>query len=181
LTSARGFLDGVRRFHERAPDLAKFLHVRFAGRIVETEAGPFEGSEAFGVERLGYLDHASALAELSASHVALCLLDAVEGAERIYPAKIFEIMRLKRRCLALTPEGALARLVRRHQVGEVVSPRDPAAIAEALERTVRKFRAGTLADWSGPIDVERFDRRRQAGEFARALRLGAALRRQASA
>jgi glycosyltransferase involved in cell wall biosynthesis len=178
LTSARGFLDGVRRFHEREPALARELCVRFAGRIVETEAPAFEGTEALGVERLGYIDHEQALAALSASHAALCLLDAVDGAERIYPAKIFEIMKLGRRCLALTPEGALARLVRRHRVGDVVPPRDPAAIAESLERLVRDHRSGQLAAWPGPVDVERFDRRRQAGDFAAALRLGVA---QASA
>ena len=173
LTSARGFLDGVRRFHERDPELAKLLDVRFIGRIVETEAAPFQGTEALGVSRLGYLEHGRALAALSASHVALCLLDAVEGAERIYPAKIFEIMRLGRRCLALTPEGALARLVREHQVGDVVPPRDPAAIADALDRLVRDFRSGRLQEWRGPVNVERFDRRRQAGDFARALRTAA--------
>jgi len=174
LTSARGFLDGVRRFHERDPELAKLLSVRFIGRIVETEAAPFQGSENFGVSRLGYLDHARALAELSASHIALCLLDDVQGAERIYPAKIFEIMRLGRRCLALTPEGALARLVREHHVGEVVPPRDPAAIAAALDGLVRDFRSGRLKEWRGPVDVERFDRRRQAGVFAQALGAAAA-------
>ena len=171
LTSARGFLDGVRLFHARTPALAAALEVRFAGRIVETEAATFEGTEALGVHRLGYLDHASALAELSASHAVLCLLDDVEGAERIYPAKIFEIMRLGRPCLALAPEGALARLVRRHSAGEVVSPRDPPAIALALERLVAEFQSGKLSSWPGAVGVEQFDRRRQAGAFAEALRL----------
>jgi hypothetical protein len=62
-------------------------------------------------------------------------------------------------------------LVRRHRAGNVVSPSEPAAIASALEGAVRQFQAGTLLDWGGPIDIERFDRRRQAGEFARALAL----------
>jgi glycosyltransferase involved in cell wall biosynthesis len=171
LTSARGFLAGLRLFRERAPARAERLDVRFAGRIVETEADAFEGSEALGVSRLGYLDHAEALRELSSSHVALCLLDDVEGAASVYPAKIFEIMGLGRRCLALTPEGALARLVRRHRAGEVVPPRDAPAIATALERCVDEFERDTLLDWGGPIDFEIFDRRRQAGQFAQALEL----------
>jgi len=174
LTSARGFLAGLARFHERSPELARDLRVRFVGRIVETEADAFEGSERLGVERLGYLPHTRALAELSASHVALCLLDDVDGAERVYPAKIFEIMRLGRRCLALTAEGALARLVREHGAGDVVGPRDVEGIAAALERIVADFRAGKLSEWRGASNVERFDRRRQAGEFAEALRLAVA-------
>jgi glycosyltransferase involved in cell wall biosynthesis len=152
LTSVRGFLAGLRLFHERSPARAKQLEVRFAGRIVETEADAFEGSEALGVSRLG-------------------VLDDVEGAASVYPAKIFEIMRLGRRCLALTPEGALARLVRRHRAGDVVPPRDAPAIAATLERYVDDFERGTLLGWEGPIDLELFDRRRQAGQFARVLEL----------
>jgi len=166
LTSARGFIDGLRLFHAREPELAKLLDVRFVGRIVETEAGYFEGSEALGVRLLGYLEHSRAIEELARSHAVLCILDDVSGVERIYPAKIFEIMHLGRPCLALTPEGALANLVRRHEVGEVVAPRNAEAIASALARMVREFRDGPHAPCGGPVDIERFDRRRQAVEFA---------------
>jgi hypothetical protein len=171
LTSARGFLDGVRLFHEREPALAARLTVRFVGRIVETEADAFEGSERLRVERVGYLPHAQALAALAASHLALCLLADLPGSERIYPAKIFEIMRLGRPALVLTPEGALARLVRRHRLGEIVAPNDASAVAAALERAVRAFVEGTLPLGSNAVDVQRFDRRSLAGEFARALEL----------
>lgn len=172
LTSARGFLAGLRRFHEREPALAARLDVRFVGRIVETEAGAFEDGEALGVRRYGYLPHAEALRLLAESHVPLCLLADLPGSERIYPAKIFEIMRLGRPALTLAPEGALARLVRRHRLGDLVPPDDAGAIAAALERIVRAFADGTLAHAERPLDVERFDRRNLAGEFARALELG---------
>jgi len=169
LTSAAGFLEGVRRLHQTEPELARSLEIRFVGRIVDTEARHFEGSEALGVTRFGYLEHTSALAHLAESHAALCILDQVDGVERIYPAKIFEIMRLGRPCVALTPEGALSRLVRRHRLGEVVHPRDPEAIASALSRLLRAFRDGETPPHQ-PIDIERFDRRVQAGEFARVFR-----------
>src|SRR5262249_35644406 len=143
--------------------------VRFVGRIVDTELSHFEGSERLGVTRLGYVEHARALAYAAESHVSLCLLDDVSGVERIYPAKIFEIMRLGRPCLAVTPEGALARLVRRHHWGDVVPPREPQQIAEALARLLRAFQLGGPAQQM-PIDIERFDRRRQAGSFAQVLR-----------
>jgi glycosyltransferase involved in cell wall biosynthesis len=170
LTSADGFLAGLRLFHEREPLLARSLEVRFAGRIVETEAAAFEGSEALGVRRLGYLEHTAALQTLAESHAALCLLSELPGVERIYPAKIFEIMRLGRPCLALTPEGALATLVRRHRLGEVVPPGAPERIAATLARWVSDFRDGKFAEQAGPVDIERFDRSRQAGAFADVLR-----------
>jgi len=177
LTSARGFLAGLRLFHQRSPELARSLETRFVGRIVATEAPHFDGSEALGVRRVGYVEHHRAVEELAASHAALCILDDVEGVSRIYPAKIFEIMHLARPCLALTPEGALSKLVRRCRAGEVVAPGDAPAIAETLERWVRRFRSDPNARHDGPIDVERFDRREQAGEFASALRTALALAR----
>jgi glycosyltransferase involved in cell wall biosynthesis len=174
LTSARGFIDAVRLLHAREPALAQLLEVRFIGRIVETEASYFEGMDTKGVRRLGYLDHQAALAELAQSHAVLCILDDLPGADRIYPAKIFEIMYLGRPCLALTPEGALADLVRKHVLGDVVHPRDPEAIFAALLHRLRSFRdrgAATFNEAAAhPIDIERFDRRRQAGEFARIFR-----------
>jgi glycosyltransferase involved in cell wall biosynthesis len=174
LTSAQGFLEGLRRLHAHEPELGKLLDVRFAGRIVDTEAKHFENSEALGVTRLGYLEHARAIELMAESHAALCILDEVEGVERIYPAKIFEIMRSGRACLALTPEGALASLVRRHRLGEVVAPRDPEAVAAALARMLRAFRDGTTRAHT-PVDIERFDRRVQAGQFAQVFRQAKAL------
>ncbi|HWZ89079.1 MAG TPA: glycosyltransferase [Polyangiaceae bacterium] len=170
LTSASGLVEGVRLLHEREPELARLLEIRFVGRIVDTEVRYFEGSEALGIRRLGYLDHAQAVEQLAESHAVLCILDEVSGVERIYPAKIFEIMQLGRPCLALTPEGALATLVRRHRAGEVIAPRDSEAIASALSRMLRGFRDGTTALFAPPIDIERFDRRLQAGQFADVFR-----------
>ncbi|HTM44854.1 MAG TPA: glycosyltransferase, partial [Polyangiaceae bacterium] len=77
LTSARTLVSAVRLLHAREPELAKLLQVRFAGRIVDTEESYFEGTEALGIHRLGYLDHARAIEQLAASHVALCILDDV--------------------------------------------------------------------------------------------------------
>jgi glycosyltransferase involved in cell wall biosynthesis len=173
LTSARGLVDAVRLLHAREPALGKLLEVRFVGRIVETEASYFEGTEPMGVQRLGYLEHEQALAELARSYAVLCLLDDLPGASRIYPAKIFEIMYLGRPCLALAPEGALADLVRDHALGDVIHPRDSEAIFAALSRKLRSFRDGTEAfhdPATHALDIEAFHRQRQAGEFARIFR-----------
>jgi hypothetical protein len=160
----------LRLFHSRNPTLARSLEVRFIGRIVETEIASFAGTEALGVRTLGYLEHTSALQSLAQSHAALVLISDLPGGESLYPAKIFEIMRLGRPCLALAPEGALTALVRRHRAGEVVPPNDAERIATTLDRWVSAFRDGKFAEQSGPIDIERFDRSRQAGEFARVFR-----------
>lgn len=169
LTSAQGFLAALRLLHQRSPAPARLLEVRFIGRIVETEQHYFDGSESLGVTRLGYLPHRDALRQLAGSHVALCLLDACPGAERIYPAKIFELLGLGRPVLALCPEGVLARLVREENLGTVVDPRDAPRIAEALQRLLAEYSSGRLPERSTPRDPERFDRRRQAQRFAEVL------------
>jgi glycosyltransferase involved in cell wall biosynthesis len=170
LTSPRGLLDAVRLLHEREPQLATKLELRFIGRIVESEDRWFEGTEKMGVRRLGYLPHTQALGELTRSHAAVCILDDVRGAERVYPAKIFEIMHLRRPCLVLAPSGALADLARHCRVGEVVAPRNADAIALVLARMLRAFRDGKMPAFSEPVDIERFDRRRLATEFSSVFR-----------
>jgi glycosyltransferase involved in cell wall biosynthesis len=170
LTSAAGFLGGLRRLHAAEPELADLLDVRFIGRIVDTELASFEGAEDLGVKQLGYHPHATVIRELSASHLALCILDDVPNVERIYPAKIFELMFLGRPILTLAPDGALTRLVHRHQLGEVVAPRDEAAIAATLDRLLRAFTASSVAARTNPRatgrDIGRFDRRATAKQFA---------------
>jgi glycosyltransferase involved in cell wall biosynthesis len=178
LTTARWLIAAVRLLHAREPEIARRLRVRFVGRIVESETPYFDDAEGIGIQRAGYLDHGPAVALLASSHAAVCILDDVTGAESVYPAKIFEIMHLRKPCLVLAPEGALADLVRQHNVGQVVAPRDVPAIATALERMVREFLAGMAAIKSSPVDVERFDRRRQAGEFAGVLHAALAAARR---
>jgi len=174
LTSAQGLLGAVRRLHEREPELAKLLSVRFMGRIVDTELGFFEDTEPLGVERLGYLGHDTVLEELSRCHMTLCLLDDVPGVERIYPAKIFELMHLGRPVLTLSPPGALTRLVERHRIGRVLPPRDEEAIATFLEERLRAFQAGdrqppvaTDVDLEG---IAAYHRRALAERFADVMR-----------
>jgi len=177
LTSVRGLLGAVRRLHDRAPDRARRLRLRFVGRIVETELDAFEAVEGLGVERVGYVPHAEVLRELARSHMTLCVLDDVPGTERIYPAKVFELMRLGRPVLTLAPSGsALARLAERHRLGPLAQPRDEEAIALALQRSLENFDRGdhAIEPWRNASEIGRYDRRALAGEFAEILKTAAA-------
>lgn len=166
LTSPRGLLGALRRLHQAEPELARLLEVRFIGRIVDTELAHFVGAEELGVVQRGYLGKDEVVRELAGSHMVLCLLDEVPGTERIYPAKIFELMYLRRPCLTLAPPGALADLCRQHRLGAVIAPRDEEAIAAHLADALRRFRAGEFPTQAEPVDVDRYHRRAQAGQFA---------------
>ena len=172
LTSARPLLEAVRRLHAEEPALARRLDVRFIGRVVETEAAAFEGMEALGVRRIDYMEHDRAIQELAASHAVLCMLDDAPGADRIYPAKIFELLYLGRPCLTIAPEGELASLARDHELGPVVSPRDIAGITRALVGLLTAFEEGRLDACDAAVaatrrsKIEQFHRQRLAGQFA---------------
>lgn len=172
LMSPKGLLGAVRKLHERAPEIAKLLHLRFVGRIVDSEVALFEGMDQFGVERVGYVAHEEAVRSLATSHLVLVVLDDTEGVERMYPAKTFEAMAIGRPTLVLAPSGtALAELVRKHQVGDLVPPRDEEAICAYLERKIIAWRDGDRGiPASNPVDIESFDRRNTAGRFADVMR-----------
>lgn len=172
LNSARGLLRGVRRLHEREPDLARLLRMQFMGRIVDTELDAFEGMEALGVERLGYVPHGEVLGKIGASHMAIIIVEDAPGTQRILPAKTFELMHLGRAILTLAPEGELTQLVRQLRLGVVVHPHDDVAICTALAAALRDFRdrggepAPPNFDDAG---IARFHRRAIAAEFADVL------------
>src|SRR5690606_6063509 len=117
-----------------------------------------------------YVDHRHVLEELTRSHLNLCILEDIEGAERIYPGKVFELMALKRRTLVVAPEGALTRLARDNEMGDVVSPPNAREIARVLERHVRSWQEGHYDPHVEPAYVNRYERKALAGEFAAILR-----------
>jgi glycosyltransferase involved in cell wall biosynthesis len=55
------------------------------------------------------------------------------------PFKVFDYLKVRRPALAVTSSGsALAQFVTDHDCGEVVSSAEPAAIADAIERILRR-------------------------------------------
>jgi glycosyltransferase involved in cell wall biosynthesis len=174
VTSVRGLLGAVRLLHEREPELAKLLEIRFVGRIVDSEQDAFEGMEAFGVRRLGFVDKDRAVMEQGSAHAVLCVQDDIPGSERVYSSKVFELMYLRRPVLTLTPPGALQELVERHRLGPVLPPRDRPAIAAHLADMLRAWREGRFATRSAAVDISRYHRDALAGEFAEVFRAAVA-------
>lgn len=170
LTSLRSVVNALRILHRERPDLAACVELVVHGRVVESERAVFAGAERLGVSLRGYVEHRRALQELTRSHLNLCVLEDVEGAERIYPAKVFELMALRRRTLVVTPPGALERLAKKHCIGDVVAPSEPELIARILERYVLAWQAGTYDAKTEPVDVGRFERKALAGDLAAILR-----------
>jgi glycosyltransferase involved in cell wall biosynthesis len=81
------------------------------------------------------------------------------------PGKTYEYLRAGRPILALTPEGALANLLRRVGGGLVVSPSDTAGVLAAVRESVLRWKEGRVNHAADPGAVAGFDRRVLAGRL----------------
>jgi glycosyltransferase involved in cell wall biosynthesis len=82
------------------------------------------------------------------------------------PGKTYEYLRAGRPILALTPEGALANLLRKIGGGWAVHPADDAGILAALRQSFQHWKQGRVARVADPAVVGGFDRRVLAGRLA---------------
>jgi glycosyltransferase involved in cell wall biosynthesis len=82
-------------------------------------------------EKRGYLSHRESLNEMKG--VSLLLL-VTSDHPSIFPAKVFEYLRLKKPVLGIVPPGSqIGRLLTEMRIGRVVSPEDKRGIKEALQ------------------------------------------------
>jgi len=81
------------------------------------------------------------------------------------PGKTYEYLRAGRPILALTPEGALANLLRRIGGGLVVNPNDAAGVLAAVRESVLRWKEGRANRVADPRAVAGFDRRVLAGRL----------------
>lgn len=86
------------------------------------------------------------------SHVLLLIKHDDERYRGLVPGKLFEYIGARRPMLAVAPEGEAASIVRDNRRGEVVSPRDPEAIARAIDKMYRAHLSGSL---DGLYDLRR--------------------------
>jgi len=82
------------------------------------------------------------------------------------PGKTYEYLRAGRPILALTPEGALAKFMRRTGAGWVVDPKDDAGVLRAVRERYRQWKAGEPGPSVDRKIVTGFDRRKLAGRLA---------------
>jgi glycosyltransferase involved in cell wall biosynthesis len=147
------------------------FRIRFVGRFGEEVRAMFRRPELRGtVEERGYLPHAESVAELLGAHALLLVVDDVTGAESIVPGKVFEYLGARRPLLAVTPEGAVADLVRRTRAGSVLPRNDPGAIGEALAGLYEEWlRTGRTEFPGDPDAVTGESRRERTRELAAVL------------
>lgn len=119
------------------------IELRFVGGIAPELYGSFQYAEALRqvLQVMPPVSHREALAFQAESDVLLILQP---GSSMSIPGKIFEYIAMRKKILALTPDGATADVVRRHDLGLVVDPDDAQAIQAALLQLVKEFRNGGI-------------------------------------
>jgi glycosyltransferase involved in cell wall biosynthesis len=119
------------------------IALRFVGGIAPELYGSFQYAEALRhvVQVIPPVSHREALAFQAESDVLLILQP---GTSMSIPGKIFEYIAMRKKILALTPAGATADVIRRHELGLVVDPDDAQAIQAALLLLVKEFRNGGI-------------------------------------
>ena len=122
------------------------------------------------VRLTGPLRRSDALRRMTQSDLLLLL---AEGLTLQVPGKTYEYLRAGRPVLALAPEGAVARLLRRTAGTWVIDPADQIGLITALREAYRRWADGTELPAPDPAAVAAFDRRILAGRFAEVFAGGA--------
>lgn len=109
------------------------------------------------VQLKGYLPHRESLDQMKKTSL---LLLVTADHPSIFPAKVFEYLRLKKPILGIMPEESqIAKLIIRLKVGKVLSPEDQDGIKRSLLSYLEDFKRGKLTVNSNPDEVKRFERR----------------------
>lgn len=154
------------------------LRLRLVGAIghrFDAALAAFEARHPGVVERIPYVPHAQAVAEMRAADALLLVVGTGAGMGRpevrevvagTLPGKLFEYLRSGPPVLLLgNPQGDAATLMRAHGRGWVADETDPAAIAQAMAAMF-----GPTPSAPHDAKVPRFERRALAGELADFLR-----------
>ena len=139
------------------------MRVVFAG---PPESDPMRTGAPNDLVFTGPLRHAALAKVLGESHVLLDFLTASAEQKFTVSCKLYEYMAARRPVLAVTPEGPMAREVRRLKLGRVTGCDDPAEVAGAIMAFYAEYKAGKLDmpdsplidDYSAPRLVEEFSR-----------------------
>ena len=151
---ARGEIDGER------------VEVRFVG---STWLEGFEPPPGIQVEKMGYVEHARAVAEMSA---ATALLLYVPSSSLAPSGKVFEYLASGRPLLCLAhPDNLASRLVREWDAGVVADPHDQEAIEQAILTLWHRWQEDGLPDQAEVRrrTLERYSRRASAAKLAEVL------------
>jgi len=153
--------------HAENPHLLQKLLIRFVGRVGEPIAKRMKSSPVhFVFKIIPYVTHAESLDYLLSGDISLLIIDDAPANRGILTGKLFEYIGAGKPILALAPEGDAAELIRSHNLGRVISPKNVAEIKNAILAFWDNPSTGTLKQGGQKEHGDKFERRYQTKELA---------------
>jgi len=165
--SPRVFLEAIERVLRDGRISADDLEVSLVGHTADSEGlSSLPGGFVRVVEQRPYRE---ALRYLHDAAVLLLVIPTA-GGEGNHTGKLFPYLASGRPILCLAPEpNVAADLIRESRSGEIVSPDDPAQVADALVRLYDRWKEGrSLPDQDRGM-IARYEARAQTEQYARLL------------
>jgi len=165
--SAGPFLEGLKQFLDRTPDIDHPIEAVFLG--------PREDKNEAMVKRLGLegvvdfrdgVSHEEALKLERTSHILLLIKHMNPDYRGLIPGKLFEYIGVGRPILALAPDGEAKDIVIALNRGEVAPQDDVGCVADKIELLYKKFISGQLEKDYDLTWSRKYEREYLAGELA---------------
>ncbi|MBN2848770.1 MAG: glycosyltransferase, partial [Coriobacteriia bacterium] len=168
--SPDGLLDALVQLRQRRSSVLSDLRVRFVGALDdETGRAISERGLEDVVERVGYVPHREAVAEMCAASVLFEVRGPEPESSGMIPGKLLEYLASRRPVLAVLSSGSTAaEILKRAGAAEVIEPGDIAGIAAALERLHAAWSGDELPEPDSEVVAE-FDRSRLVARYATLL------------
>lgn len=175
--SPEHFLKALNMLLQRSPEMRGNLQVNFIGEFkyspeLEKETRHYIEQKNLNdvVAIMPWLPYREALAKLLASDVLL-LVERPESSSNnnfwVVTSKVFLYLYARKPILALLPSGGeAAKIIRESNAGEIVSPTDIEAVAGKITEMYGRFKRGELASRINLSMIEKYERKKQAGELA---------------
>lgn len=158
-------VEGLRRFAGWVRERASRFELRIVGSISKDLQATLIDA-GIPLSATGYLPHHEAIEQMAAADVLLLLTPSGPNSATYMTAKTYEYLASGRPILAVGPvDGVAQRLVTGWQVGVAAVP-DATAMATALERLWRDWKAGCLPTGCGLERIEPYTREHLTGKLA---------------
>jgi len=116
------------------------------------------------LETEGYLPHRQALAQMAQASVLLLI---TSDDPRVFPAKVFEYLRLGKPILGVVPQRSrIAKFLRDVKAQAVVETEDLEGIKQALLAYFAEFKSGQMRSGVMDVSVKSFERKALTGRLA---------------
>jgi glycosyltransferase involved in cell wall biosynthesis len=159
-------LEAVEQLRRVRPELGNRIEILLAGVLSSSDREVGEQSGA--VRMLGYLPHAETVALMRSADLLFLPMQDIAAGERvgIVPGKTYEYMASGTPILAAVPEGDVREFLTAVGTATICSPRDVAAMAEAIATAIRSKLVGVARRPPDPAALARFERRRLTADLA---------------